>query len=99
MKRQVKTLAFNFNVLLLLQNTSSCMIFNVASVIAMYVVFLLSLQSTWNSEMHTQHKSYCIDQCLCTGLRTVQILAFSLLSFLNYAIAINAKEQKPIMQE
>lgn len=49
--------------------------------------------------MHTQHKSYCIYQCLQMGLRRVQILAFSLLPFLNYTIAINAYEQKPIMEE
>lgn len=46
------------------------------------VDFLLSSQATWKSEMHTQHKYYCIYQCLHTGLRTVQILAFSLLPFL-----------------
>lgn len=32
-------------------------------------------------------------------LRTMQILAFSLLLYLNYTIAINAYEQKPIMEE
>lgn len=57
------------------------------------VNFLLSSQAKWKSEMHTQHKSYFIYQCLHMGLRTVQILAFSLLPFLNYTIAINAYEQ------
>lgn len=47
MKRQVKTQAFIFKLLLLIQNISAYVILNMANIIATYVVFLVSKSTTY----------------------------------------------------